>query len=203
MAALLHTVAPGECLRSIAARHGFANPDVIWRHEDNAALRRARPSANVLAPGDRVAIPEREPKAVECADGQKHRFVVRRPPTRALRVVLVDAAGDAITGVAYVLTLPDGERRGTTDGDGAVDQKNLGVDVTTALLELPDLGIRRTLRIGHLDPHHADAGWRQRLVNLGYAGDEAGLSAFSTEQRLPADATPEAVRDRLRSVHRS
>jgi hypothetical protein len=48
-----------------------------------------------------------------------------------------------------------------------------------------------------------DAGWRQRLVNLGYPGDEAGLSAFSAEQGLPADAAPEVVREKLRMVHRS
>lgn len=201
MAALLHTVAQGECIRTIANRHGFADPEVIWRHDDNAELRKRRPSANVLAPGDQVAIPDREEKVVDCAAGRVHRFVVRRP-TRDLRVVFIDALGAAVAGTPYVLVLGDEERRGTTGSDGAVDEKNLGLDVDVATLHLTDLGIRRVLRVGHLDPHHEDTGWRQRLENLGYPGDEEGLAAFAGDQALPEDADADAVREKLRAAHR-
>ena len=201
MSALTHTVAQGECIRTIANRHGFADPEVIWRHEDNAELRKVRPSANVLAPGDRVAIPDRDEKTVDAAAGRVHRFVVRRPK-RDLRVVFIDATGAAVAGTPYVLTLGKEERRGTTGSDGAVDEKDIGLDVDLATLHLPDLGIRRILRVGHLDPHHEDTGWRQRLENLGYRGDEEGLAAFSGDQDLPENADATTVRERLRVVHR-
>jgi hypothetical protein len=59
--ALEHRVRQGECLASIAARHGLPSAEALFDHPDNAELKRRRKHPGVLSPGDVVKVPEREP----------------------------------------------------------------------------------------------------------------------------------------------
>jgi hypothetical protein len=55
-----HVVGPGESLATIAAKYGVVNWEAIYAAPCNAELRRRRPSARLIQPGDRVMIPPDE-----------------------------------------------------------------------------------------------------------------------------------------------
>ena len=76
----------GDCLTSIAFEHGF-DWKTLWNHPNNAKLRDARKDPNVLLAGDVVHIPERNPKQLTLATGQRHKIVVPRATTLRLRIV--------------------------------------------------------------------------------------------------------------------
>jgi hypothetical protein len=67
-----HLVEEGECPSSIAKRFGFRIWRTIYDDPSNATLRRKRPDPNVLAPGDVVMIPDREPRQEPGATGARH-----------------------------------------------------------------------------------------------------------------------------------
>jgi N-acetylmuramoyl-L-alanine amidase len=200
--AIFHILAQGECLQTIARRYGFFQAATIWDHPENADLRKARTSMHVLAPGDVIHVPDPEKRVVDCATGKSHVFRVHLPK-RGVHVILIDADGQAIAGSPYVLKVGSVERKGRTGSDGAIDEKGFRPDVDRGELELTDLGITRTLLIGHLDPHHGDSGSRQRLANLGYGDDEEGLAEFASDQGLPEGMTREAMRDAVRQESKS
>lgn len=75
-----HLVAPGECLASIAAA-ARTTPATLWDHPDNAELRTARKDPYVLAPGDKVAVPQPRAGAHTVEAGMRHVF--RRHATHA------------------------------------------------------------------------------------------------------------------------
>ncbi|MFL5350206.1 MAG: hypothetical protein ACJ8AT_35980 [Hyalangium sp.] len=191
-----HIVTQGECMQTIARRHGFADAMAIWNHPSNQELRNRRKSPNVLAPGDVVHIPDLKKKVAECATGKNHKFRLRFA-TRDVHVVFKDADGEPIANSPYVLRVGDDERQGQTGADGAVREKGFHPGETRAEIELTDLGIKRTLLIGHLDPHHDESGWRQRLANLGYDSNEEGLAEFARDQELPEGTDAEKIRDAL------
>ena len=51
-----YVVVEGDCMESIAADAGFLWT-TIWNHPQNAALKKARVTPNVLLPGDRPVYP--------------------------------------------------------------------------------------------------------------------------------------------------
>ena len=191
-----HIVSQGECMATIARRHGFADLMAIWNHPKNQGLRDRRKSPNVLFPGDVVYIPDLKTKAAQCSTGRNHKFRLKFA-TRGVHVVFVDADGEPIAHSPYVLRVGDDERQGQTGADGAVNEKGFHPGETQAELELTDLGIKRMLLIGHLDPHHEESGWRQRLANLGYDPNEDGLADFARDQELPEGTDAEKIRDAL------
>ncbi|KYG08871.1 hypothetical protein BE21_21150 [Sorangium cellulosum] len=79
---------PGECASSIAARH-HTTTEALWGHPENAALRARREDPNVLAPGDVLWVPEREPAAHPMKASQSHAFVAAHEPI-TLRLKLVE-----------------------------------------------------------------------------------------------------------------
>lgn len=76
-----HTVAPGECISSIAFQHGFFW-ETLWEHGDNAELKEKRKDPNVLHPGDVVMIPDLTLKEESCATEQVHEFRLKGVPAR-------------------------------------------------------------------------------------------------------------------------
>src|SRR6188474_2142210 len=119
---ITHVVAQGDCFSKIAKRYGFADYKVIYDHPDNAELKKKRPNPNVLWPGDRVAVPEREEKDVECASGKKHTFKVK-VPKKTLRLRLVTIDDKPLANAEYELDVEGTVQSGTTDGDGRVEEK--------------------------------------------------------------------------------
>ena len=52
-----YTVVAGDCLSSIAARHGFSNWRIVYDAPENADFRAKRPNPNVIYAGDVLFIP--------------------------------------------------------------------------------------------------------------------------------------------------
>jgi hypothetical protein len=167
-----HTVRQGECLTSIARKHGISDPRRIHDHPDNAELKQKRPNPNILSPGDRVFIPPCTPKAFSCATDQTHRFVVRVLPVW-LRVYLKGHGGRALANKRYRLELQNTAVTGTSGDDGLVEVRvphdaeegNLSVWLRERAEE-PSMTWK--IRIGHLDPIDDVSGVQARLRNLGF-----------------------------------
>jgi hypothetical protein len=207
---MLHEVAPGDCLLSLAHRYGFADARTIYEHPENADLRQARPNPSLLAPGDRVFIPEKPAKQLACATDATHRFTVSRP-VAFVRLVLRDRQENPIPDSDYVLRVGSIELRGRTS-EGLVEQK-VDASAQSAELLVPERGLRLRLRIGHLDPIDTAAGLKARLRNLRYhvsstddlddAATTQALRAFARKEGLAEDADLDAIRGALTTKHGS
>jgi N-acetylmuramoyl-L-alanine amidase len=212
-----HVVQPGECLASLAARFGFADWDYIYEHPENAELRKLRPNPFVLAPGDVVVIPPVRKKVLRLATNQRHVITVRLARV-AFRVLVRDAAGEALAKKAFRLEWEDGAVEGVSTEDGHIECE-VPVFVKRAQLVVwlaeAGAGARHVwdVALGHLEPVSMPRGARQRLNNLGYfAGLGAGetvddelrlaLRAFQEDQGLSITGElDDATQGRLLAAH--
>jgi N-acetylmuramoyl-L-alanine amidase len=148
----------------------------------------------VLSPGDRVEIPERREKSVECSTGRVHRFKRRSVPER-LRLTLLDS-NEPRAGVRYELHVDGMKRSGSTDTNGQIVEW-IAPDAERAVLVL-ESGEAFDLALGHLDPGTMESGIRARLFNLGYleqpdSGDVEYVDALRRlQEQLGLDVTGEA-----------
>ena len=83
-----HVVRDGECVSSIAKSSGHFW-ETIWDDAANSDLKAARKNPNTLLPGDRITVPELEPKEEPCATEEHHRFRRKGEPAM-LRIRLVE-----------------------------------------------------------------------------------------------------------------
>ncbi len=192
-----HLVRPGECLSTIAHRYGFHDYKTIYDHPDNAELKQKRPNPNLIHPGDKVVIPDKDDKTVECATGKLHRFKMK-VPNKELELKLEDALGEALAYAAFTLLVPgQAPVEGETDGDGVL-KAPVHVGATRATLHVGEL--RWDLAIGDLNPiddtdDEGVSGIQGRLKNLGIdAGPidgemgpltRAAIGAFEALHKLP------------------
>jgi hypothetical protein len=165
------TLAQGDCLGSIALRHGFT-PEILWEHGENAELRERRIDPNALLPGDRLFVPEIEEKHEPVETDTVKTFKLSVGPLR-LRVRLT-RHGQPRAGEAYELEYDQGSQfEGETDDEGFVDQP-LPIGAKSAILRLSsdatedDEPEEYELALGHLDPHDEPSGVQGRLAGLGY-----------------------------------
>ena len=86
-----------------------------------------------------------------------------------MRLIVYDFDNKPMPGLATVLTVAGRRFDLTTDGDGAVQAK-IPMSAQTGHFSVPDLEMEHELKIGELDPPDTEAGWRARLINLGYFG---------------------------------
>lgn len=164
-----HVVKPGECLTSIARRYGFRGHEALYDHAANKVLRAARPDPNILHPGDRVFIPDRNERQEQCATGRVHEFTLHLPK-RILRLAVEDLAGERLRDASYELTIEDVVYEGVTDGDGVVTRE------VPMHAEAGSLRVGEhvwPIRLGHLNPMESApdqgvSGVQARLRNLGY-----------------------------------
>jgi N-acetylmuramoyl-L-alanine amidase len=180
-----HVVKPGDCLFRIAKQYEFSDWKPIYNHPENAAFRQRRPDPNVIFPGDRIVIPDKEPRDEPAATGARHRFKVK-PLRTMLRVVVKNEADEPLAGKRFELKLGGETYEGSTDGDGVVEQRvpeGDEIGELTVYLHEDDEGERYhwDVRVGHLDPIAEVQGVQQRLNNLGfYCGEADGR----TDERL-------------------
>ncbi len=165
-----YVVRSGDCLASIAFAHGHAW-STLWRHPDNADLRRARKDPNVLSPGDRVTIPPVRQSVSHRPTGARHRYVLKTTPAR-LNLEL-RWGGEPRAGEPYELRIGGQVRRGVLGSKGELSEP-IVPDASAAVLVVGE-GPRRTemaLQIGSLLPASGLAGAQSRLANLGYLTGE-------------------------------
>ena len=212
-----YTVKQGDCLASLAVRHGLPDWRAIYNHPQNGPLQQKRPNPNVIAPGDRAYIPDRESQSKDAVVDQRNTYKLARDKT-TLRVVVADEDGQPYQQVEYQLTIGEETFTGRTDGEGMVRQV-IDAQATSGVLKVmwPDAPLRQCtwqLKLGHLDPASEISGVQARLNNLGYpAGPvdgilgpvtRAAVRAFQDKYQLTVDGDPGPnTQAKLEEVHGS
>ena len=203
--ATYHTVKQGEYLPKIAMEYGFANYQKIWDHPENAELKEKRQTPNVLFPGDRLYIPDKQVKTESGATGQRHRFRLKGE-LPMLRIVLKDVDDQPIANAECDLVVEGKIHQVTTDANGLIEQEIPKTAEGGYLLshdpEIPfDSQIPIEIQIGHLDPVEEISGQRARLNNLGYdtgdpdSGDEQQFRSAVEEFQCDYGLTVNGVCD--------
>ena len=179
---LKYRVRQGDTIARIAWEKGFADWKAIYQHPANAGLRKKRPNPDIVAPGDEVVIPQRQPPVFQLATGKEHALKVKRPKVH-LHLVLADDEGKSLKNAKYEILLSEGPKAkisGTTDGNGVLKKDipydEVEVDITAWPAGDPNnQTISWTLYVGGLDPIDMPSGIQARLHGLGFdCGDEHG-----------------------------
>lgn len=209
-------VEPGDCIVSIAAKHGHL-PDTLWNDPANQALKDARKAGEVLLPGDRVTVMPLRLKEEPRAAGARYVFKRVGVPVK-FTLVLQDDEGNAFAGKKYELTVEGKTQEGTSDDTGKIE---CFVDPVAREGELkvwldePGLPNPWTqqVQLSALRPAAHPLGIQQRLANLGYytgaldgiagPGLAAAITLFQTEQQLEVTGeADQATQDKLVEVHK-
>ena len=186
-----HEVKQGDTIIKIAHQKGFRNWETIWQHGKNAELRNKRSNPNILFPGDKVFIPDKEPKEHNCATNKRHTFIVPTLVTH-VRIILEDVSGNPYDSKDYKLTVDEEDFNGKTDSSGLMEEE-VPVGAKEGKLTLwPDENdlskvMTWSLKIGHLDPIDEVSGAQARLNNLGFdCGEVTGELNDQTKQAIIA-----------------
>lgn len=213
-----HTVKQGETLPKIAKQYGFYDWATIYEHEKNTDFKQKRPNPHVIAPGDKIFIPDKTPKETQGATGTTHEFTLKTRLT-LFRTALQDASKKPFAGKKYKLTAGEKTFEGTTDGQGVVERQ-IADDVEEVSLSVwldgdpPKKPRTFRMKVGHLDPVDTTTGVQARLKNLGYdcgAVDgtmsdktKSALQAFQKAQGLTVDGTAnDETKQKLVEAHGS
>ncbi|MCI0329971.1 MAG: peptidoglycan-binding protein [candidate division Zixibacteria bacterium] len=168
--AATHKVKQGESLSNIAKQYGFTDWKKIYDHPDNKEFKKKRPNPNILFPGDKIQIPEKEAKEENCSTEKRHRFQLSGRSLK-LRLALKDFGSEPLANTPCELDLDGTVYELTTDGDGLIEQPITNT-AEKALLRFKDplvpFDIVIPIQIGHLDPIEEITGQKARLSNLGY-----------------------------------
>ena len=175
----------GDCLSSLAARHGVPW-QAIWDHPDNADLKARRQDPNALLPGDVVVVPDLQLKQESGGTDTRHRFK-RKGGSPRLRVRLLKG-GQARANEKFRLVIDGAWQEGTTGPDGMLEVKVPPAAQSGAIHIGPSNSQEiYHFKLGHLDPIDTDSGVRQRLTCLGFAVGEdpsGAVRAFQTAAGL-------------------
>jgi hypothetical protein len=237
-----YVVRQGDCISSIAFSHGHFW-QTIWNHPNNSQLKTSRKDPNILFEGDIVHIPDLEERTEQASTEKRHTYVMKGVPAR-LRMQLFEEVEDPPpessagssndmsvhqdpshdparrrdqprANVEYVLEIDGRSIRGTTDGEGRIDQPLPPNAVRGTLTIAPGTERESVLQLtlGAMDPVTEIIGVCKRLNHLGfYGGDanemtpelQAALRAFQEKYGLEATGeADQATRDKLLQVHGS
>lgn len=73
-----HTVAQGETLTRIARQYKYSSWKKIYEHPDNAEFRTLRENPDIIFPGDKIIIPDIEPKKMSARAGKSYTFCIKK-----------------------------------------------------------------------------------------------------------------------------
>lgn len=184
---MYYTVKQGDCIASIAAKHGMPWK-LLWEAGQNQELRDKRKDPNVLHPGDKVFVPDRTRKMESAETKKRHTFQVKLE--KATLHLKLTANLKPLPNEPYVLGLLGEEIEGKTDGSGKL-KADIPADLSTVTLFLPKRRQRYTLALGHIDPAKQASGAQGRLRNFRlYEGgihgdlDDETKQAISDFQRI-------------------
>ncbi len=117
-----HTVKQSDHLSKIALQYGFSDYRVLWEHSENATLKQQRQNPNVLFPGDRLYIPDKQEKTESGATEQRHRFRLSLQPLK-LRIVVKDLNDQPVANTSCQLHIEGEIYKLTTDSQGLIEQE--------------------------------------------------------------------------------
>jgi N-acetylmuramoyl-L-alanine amidase len=164
MAHKTYKVKKGDCISSIAYKHGLF-PDTIWDDLKNSELKDQRKDPNLLMPGDVVYVRDKEERQESGATEQLHRF--RRKGVPEKLVIQFKVNNKPRADEAYVLEIDGMLSDGMTDGDGKVDVW-IPPNAKKGKIVFREKGDEYALELGHLDPIDELSGVQERLQNLGF-----------------------------------
>jgi putative peptidoglycan binding protein/LysM domain-containing protein len=210
-----YTVQQGDHLSKIASDYGFSDYRTLWNHAKNADLKSKRKNPNVLYPGDRIHIPDRELREESRSTDKRHQFKMKNPALK-LTLVLEDQYEKPLANAKCVLAFGSELRDVTTDGTGRIEEK-LTPGVNDAKLIIQDArtafnSIEIPVKVGHLDPVEEVSGQHARLNNLGYFAGEvdesddllfrSAVEEFQCDHGLKVDGVcGTKTQAKLKSVH--
>src|SRR5215475_13218890 len=129
-----HYVKQGEYLAQIARAHGFADYRTIWDAPENQELKAKRKNPNVLYPGDKVFIPDRETREETRPTRKKHRFELQGERLH-LRIVLLGLDKKPLKGHECTLAVAGDTEEVTTKADGLLEMRILETATEGKLLD--------------------------------------------------------------------
>ena len=201
----VHTVKKGETLLRIAKQHGFQHLETIYDHPSNTEFKKLRPDPSMIAEGDEINIPEKEPLVKTISTGSSHTFQMKPKPKEKFRMKL-DRPGIPWSGEKVALVIDDQTIESTISRDGLIEMDLPKGTESEGELKLflnkdfdqPSHVI--TLELGHLDPVETLSGVQARCNMLGFdcgvadgimgGKTRAGVKAFQEENGLDVDGVP-------------
>lgn len=195
----IYKVKQGDYLVKIAKEHGFSDYRRIYDHDKNKKFRKKRPTPNLIYPGDKIYIPDKELKEKSCQTGLKHIFTLQRPKS-LVHIALKNIGGEPLSITKYELkTKSKTYTRSISGGDNEIkDNLSRGViyekvNTNEGEGELkiwlddednePDYTY--TIKIGYLDPIKETTGIQSRLNNLGFdCGKVDGIKGPKTKEAV-------------------
>jgi len=166
-----HTVGTSDSTSALALKKGFYWK-TIWEHGENSDLRQKRPDPNVLLPGDKIFIPEKQEKTgVTKGTEAEHKFVRKGEPTK-IKIKFLEL-GQPRKDEKYIFKYGAKLIEGVTNGEGVVEQFVPG-DISSVEISFKDGSEVHTFKCGSLNPLEVLSGVTQRLNNLGFkCGNES------------------------------
>ncbi|MBU3004262.1 peptidoglycan-binding protein [Paraglaciecola arctica] len=194
-----HTIATGECLTTVAKKYGLPWTK-IWDHGSNAALRSKREDPNILHPGDKLFVPDKELDPQSCATGSRHSFKLLAGASKLrVRLRVRDAKGEMqnVSSKDFVVEFDKGEPvAGQTDGNGLVNVP-IPIGATSGKIIVEELALEIPVDLGCINPLEEVSGAQGRLRALGYpVGPVDGIvgdltrnatRAFQADHKLSVD----------------
>ncbi len=178
-----YKVKQGDCIESIAYKHGFFW-ETLWNLPENDELRRRRQDPNILFPGDEVFVPDKREKTESCATEKRHRF--RKKGVPAKLIIRFKVEDEPRANEAYFLEIDGMLSEGQTDGDGEVEIF-IPPDARKGKISFRKSGDEYELDLGDLDPITELSGVQGRLMDLGfYSGPVDGKMSEKLEQAIHA-----------------
>ncbi|BBO81492.1 hypothetical protein DSCO28_20580 [Desulfosarcina ovata subsp. sediminis] len=154
----------GECISSIAAFNRIPWRK-IWEHPHNSQLRQLRKNPNILLPGDKLYVPQRNTKSIIGNTDQRHRFQLNDNITfLRLRIAI---KGRPLSDEPYHLTLGGTLISGRTSVEGELEER-IPAGFRNATLNFVERNWTIQLALGELDPTDTASGAAERLRNLNY-----------------------------------
>ena len=215
--ATVHTVAQGETLIRIAKQYDYIDPNLIYQHESNKAFRELRPDPNIIYPGDKINIPDKEKRVRMGSTGRKHTFRIKKAPLEVFRIKLQNGSGNALIGTKVLMDV-QGQTIETEVGEDGLIELELPDNAETGNLKLfmdpesDDPTHEYDMQIGHLDPVEELSGVQARCNLLGFEcgvadgvmgrNTRAGVSEFQEAYGLDIDGVPGPItKAKLKEVY--
>jgi hypothetical protein len=165
---------PGDCVDSLAYENKVPS-DKIWSDPANKNMNETRKDRNVLMPGEKLTIPDREIKWEGNKETARTHIFRRTMPKKEFRFQVL--RGKPLTGYTYEIQIDGVPVTGTFDADWVTCQipanaKKAEIKITYKRGQSmsPAVAQNRVYKIdlGHLRPVRTDEGQQDRLKNLGF-----------------------------------
>ncbi len=201
----IHTVAQGETLTRIARQYNYSSWEALYNHPANAEFRKLRYNPHILYPGDKIVIPDIEPKKMGVSTTNLHIFCLSKP-TEVFKLKIENSLGRSWVGVRAVMDVAGKKQDVTLNEEGILEVLLPNGDESAGALDVyldPDSEEpthRFELQLGNLDPVEELSGVQARCNLLGFdcgvadgimgSKTREGVKAFQEAHDLDVDGIP-------------